>query len=103
MTGFEYAETTKSKIKTILICVLIFMLVVGFMVFALFVVDVGPDPVTVTKAIISMPDGSVQTVNVKKYSKDVRYHTDMITIIDDNGTQWLVDSKNVVLTGNPTK
>lgn len=50
------------------------------------------------KATIKLPDGSATTVNVSTYWPDSRYHTDMITIVDDAGTTWMVDSENVVFT-----
>ena len=49
------------------------------------------------KATIKLPDGSATTVNVSTYRPD-SYYTDMITIVDDTGTTWIVDSENVVFT-----
>lgn len=115
MPDFEYKEQTKVDWKTIVIPIM----VVVIMVLLLFIAMVASggihlnsetgtpyydlESVTVTKALIKLPDGTTTEINVAGYKQDNRYHTDMITIIDDTGKSWIIDSDSVVFTGDPTK
>ena len=107
-TDWEYRERTKIGWKGILLCVLFAMIFVA----TTFMIMIATDTIRITPrsnehalpatqtAIISMPDGSVKTIKVSSFQKDVRYHTSQLTIIDDTGTPWYVDSRNVVITDN---
>jgi len=119
MPDFEYKEQTKVDWKTIVIPIM----GVVIMVLLLFIAMVASggihlnsetgnkkrvspydlETVTVTKALIKLPDGTTTEINVAGYKQDNRYHTDMITIIDDTGKSWIIDSDSVVFTGDPTK
>lgn len=116
MPDFEYSEKTKIDWKTIIIVIFGVAIMILLLLLAMVAsgcVHLGSetgnkkrvsaydlDNVSITKAIIKLPDGSTTAINVAGYRQDTRYHTDMITIIDDTGTPWLVDSDNVVFTGD---
>lgn len=84
----------------VIITVVIFLFTIAFVLLTIYGIThlVAESEEPAMQATIKLPDGSATTVNVSTYWPDSRYHTDMITIVDDTGTTWMVDSENVVFT-----
>lgn len=88
----------KLTAEFVIIAVVIFLFTIALVLLTIYGIThlVAEPEEPAMQATIKLPDGSVTTVNVSTYWPDSRYHTDMITIVDDTGTTWMVDSENVV-------
>ena len=83
----------------VITAVIIFLFTIAFLTAIYGITHLVAEPEEpAMQATIKLPDGFATTVNVSTYWPDSRYHTDMITIVDDTGTTWMVDSENVVFT-----